>query len=121
MLTDVLAEDVKCTVGILLAALDHAHSVVLGQADVDVTTNEITVFCGLLDRIDIADAVITADAIHAQHSHARYLAGRDAHYLFTIKGNQSGLHDQLAALPWREVPVACDTRERGHGRRERAP
>jgi len=103
----------------LLAALDHAHGVVLGQAGVDAKTNEITVFCGLLDRIDIQDAVITADAMHAQHSHARYLAGRDAHYLLTVKRNQPGLHAPLAALPWREVPVACDTRERGHGRRER--
>ena len=57
--------------------------------------------------------------MHAQHSHARYLAGRDAHYLLTVKRNQPGLHAPLAALPWREVPVACDTRERGHGRRER--
>ena len=103
----------------LLAALDHAHGVVLGQAGVDAKTNEITVSCGLLDRIDIQDAVITADAMHAQHSHARYLAGRDAHYLLTVKRNQPGLHAPLAALPWREVPVACDTRERGHGRRER--
>ena len=103
----------------LLAALDHAHGVVLGQAGVDAKTNEITVFCGLLDRIDIQDAVITADAMHAQHSHARYLAGRDAHSLLTVKRNQPGLHAPLAALPWREVPVACDTRERGHGRRER--
>jgi len=76
------------------------------------------VFCGLLDHIDIAGAVITADAMHAQHSHATYLAGRGARYLLTVKGNQPGLHAQLAALPWREIPVACDTRERGHGRRE---
>jgi hypothetical protein len=32
-----------------------------------------------------------------------------------VKGNQPGL---LAALPWRDVPIACDQRERGHGRRE---
>ena len=30
-----------------------------------------------------------------------------------------GLFAQLAALPWRQVPVAHDTRERGHGRDER--
>ena len=30
-----------------------------------------------------------------------------------------GLHAQLAALPWREVPAAYDRRERGHGRAER--
>src|ERR1019366_5868729 len=29
------------------------------------------------------------------------------------------LHAQLAALPWRQVPAADDTRERGHGRDER--
>jgi DDE_Tnp_1-associated/Transposase DDE domain len=50
----------------LLAALDHAHGVVLGQADVGAKTNEIPMFPVLLDRIDIAAAVITADAMHAQ-------------------------------------------------------
>src|SRR5262249_56436117 len=32
---------------------------------------------------------------------------------------QPALHAQLAALPWRDVPVAYDKRERGHGRAER--
>jgi predicted transposase YbfD/YdcC len=36
-----------------------------------------------------------------------------------VKRNQPGLYAQLTALPWREVPVAGDTRERGHGRTER--
>ena len=36
-----------------------------------------------------------------------------------VKRNQPSLHAQLAALPWRDVPVAYDTRERGHGRTER--
>lgn len=39
--------------------------------------------------------------------------------LVTVKGNQPGLRAQLASLPWRQVPVACQTRERGHGRSER--
>ena len=63
--------------------------------------------------------VITADALHAQREHAIYLAGRGAHYLLIVKRNQPGLHAQLAALPWRDVPVAYTTRERGHGRTER--
>jgi Transposase DDE domain len=54
----------------LLAALDHAHGVVLGQVEVGAKTNEIPLFTTLLDHIDIADAVITADALHAQHAHA---------------------------------------------------
>jgi hypothetical protein len=51
--------------------------------------------------------------------HAPYLARRGAHYVVTVKGNQPGLHAQLAALPWPDVPVACQARERGHGRTER--
>jgi predicted transposase YbfD/YdcC len=103
----------------LLAALDHAHGVVLGQADVAVKTNEIPMFSALLDRIEITDAIITADALHAQHAHAGYLHRRGAHYLLIVKRNQPGLHAQLAALPWRDVPVAYTKRERGHGRTER--
>jgi predicted transposase YbfD/YdcC len=103
----------------LLAALDHAHGVVLGQVEVSAKTNEIPLFTTLLDRIDLGGAVVTADAMHAQRGHAEYLTGRGAHYLFTVKGNQPGLHAQLAALPWRQVPVAHQARERGHGRTER--
>ena len=49
----------------------------------------------------------------------RYLARRGAHYLLIVKRNQPGLHAQLAALPWRDVPVAYTKAERGHGRTER--
>ena len=57
--------------------------------------------------------------MHAQRSHATYLAGRGAHYLLTVKRNQPGLHAQLAALPWRAGPGRLPSRERGHGRTER--
>jgi predicted transposase YbfD/YdcC len=103
----------------LLAAFDHAQGVVLGQLEVGATTNEIPLFTALLDRIEIADAVITADALHAQREHARYLSRRGGHCVITVKGNQPGLYAQLAALPWRDVPVAYTKREHGHGRTER--
>jgi predicted transposase YbfD/YdcC len=104
----------------LLAALDHAHGAVLGQVDAGAKTNEIPMFATLLDRVALAGAVVTADAMHAQRAHAEYLVTqRGAHYLITVKGNQPGLRAQLAALPWRQVPVADQARERGHGRAER--
>ena len=90
----------------LLAALDHAHGAVLGQVEVGAKTNEIPLFTTLLDRIEITDAVITADALHAQRDHATYLRRRGAHYLLIVKRNQPGLYAQLAALPWRDVPKA---------------
>jgi predicted transposase YbfD/YdcC len=105
---------------VLLVALNHVRGVVLRQADVAAKKNEIPMFAVLLDRIGLAGAVVTADALHAQRAHAEYLAGRrGAHYLITVKGNQPGLHAQFAALPWRQVPAAHHTREQRHGRAER--
>ena len=54
----------------LLAALDHVHGVVLGQVDVEAKTNEIPMFATLLDRVGLAAAVVTADAMNAQRGHA---------------------------------------------------
>jgi predicted transposase YbfD/YdcC len=81
----------------LLAALDHAHGVVLGQAGVDVKTNEIPMFSALLDRIEITDAIITADALHAQHAHPEIPAPARRRLLI-VKRNQPGLHAQFAAI-----------------------
>jgi len=103
----------------LLAALDHTHGVVLGQVDVQAKTNELPLFSTLLDRIELTDAIVTADAIHAQRAHAEYLVEqRQAHYVLTVKRNQPHLHDQLKALPWAQIPTGYDARERGHGRDE---
>jgi predicted transposase YbfD/YdcC len=102
----------------LLAAFDTGDGVVLGQGGVDGKTNEINVFAPLLDRIDITGAIISADALHTQRGHVAYLAGRGAHYLLTVKGNQPKLLAQLKTLPWTDVPVADLTAGKGHGRIE---
>jgi predicted transposase YbfD/YdcC len=63
--------------------------------------------------------VVTADALHTQREHADWLVGvKQAAYLLVVKANQPALHQQLKALPWREVPVADHTHDRGHGRVE---
>ena len=101
----------------LLACLDHGSGVVCAQIAVDGKTNEITMFAGLLDQItDLHGAVITADALHAQREHAVYLHQRRSHYIFTVKGNQPGLHRQLRSLPWKDVPAGHVQQSRGHGR-----
>lgn len=102
----------------LLAAFDTGSGEVLGQSVVDGKTNEINVFAPLLDRIDIAGAIITADALHTQRGHVRYLHGWGAHYLLTVKGNRPRLLCQLRALPWAQVPIADHTAGKGHGRVE---
>jgi predicted transposase YbfD/YdcC len=103
----------------LLAAMDHATAAVLAQAEVDHTTNEIARFRPLLERLDLTDAVITADALHTQREHADWLVThKHAAYLLLVKANQPILHRQLQRLPWPQVPVADHTHNRGHGRVE---
>jgi predicted transposase YbfD/YdcC len=104
----------------LLACLDHGTGVVLAQAAVGSKTNEITVFTTLLEQVPALDGVlVTADALHAQREHATWLAGRGAHYLVTVKGNQPGLLAQLRSLPWKQVPEGHVQDGRGHGRTEK--
>jgi predicted transposase YbfD/YdcC len=99
--------------------MDHTTGAVLGQTQVAAKTNEIARFQPLLDGVDLTGAVVTADALHTQHAHADWLVGvKHAAYLLIVKANQPTLHQQLKALPWREVPVADHTRNRGHARVE---
>jgi hypothetical protein len=73
----------------LLAAMDHTSRGVLGQVDVDTKTNEITGFQPLLEGLDLAGRVLTADALHTQREHADWLVThKHAGYLLIVKANQ---------------------------------
>jgi predicted transposase YbfD/YdcC len=86
---------------------------------VDTTSNEITQFQPLLEGLNLAGRVVTADAMHTQRAHADWLVSRKhAAYILIVKANQPTLHHQLATLPWRHIPVADHTSDRGHGRVE---
>jgi predicted transposase YbfD/YdcC len=102
----------------LLAALDHHDGAVLAQRQVDGAPGEVPAFQPLLAGLDLAGAVVTADALHTQRDHASFLVGRGAEDLLVVKANQPGLHAQLAGLPWRQIPVLNRTRDHGHGRIE---
>jgi len=76
----------------LLAVMGHTSRAVLGQTDVDATTNEIARFRPLLDGLDLTDTVVTADALHTQREHADWLVTvKHAAYLLIVKGNQPTL------------------------------
>jgi predicted transposase YbfD/YdcC len=103
----------------LLAVMDHTSRRVLAQVDVDGKTNEITRLRPLLEGLDVAGRVVTADALHTQREHADWLVTvKHAAYLLIVKANQPALHHQLTTLPWRDIPARDHTRDRGHGRAE---
>jgi predicted transposase YbfD/YdcC len=102
----------------LLAAFDAATGVVLGQTTVDGKTNEINAFAPLLDRVDLTGVILTADALHTQTKHVTYLHRRHAHWILTVKANQPTLLKRIRTLPWKQIPVADHSHDKGHGRTE---
>jgi predicted transposase YbfD/YdcC len=103
----------------LLAAIDHTTRAVLAQRHVDGAPGEVPGLVPLLAGLDLAGAVITADALHTHAATAEWLVtSKQAHYLLTVKANQPTLLDRCQAIPWQDVPVADRTRDCGHGRVE---
>jgi predicted transposase YbfD/YdcC len=101
----------------LVCVYDHAHQLVLTQVAV-AGGDEVAAFALALAALpELADVLVTADALHCQRGHADFLATRGGHYLFTVKGNQPLLRQKLMCLPWAQAP---GTRRRGtgHGRTE---
>jgi predicted transposase YbfD/YdcC len=83
--------------------MDHATRAVLAQRQVDGAPGEVPAFQPLLADLDLAGAVVTADALHTHPDAAEFLVtSKQAHYLFCVKANQPTLLDR--------------TRDRGHGR-----
>jgi hypothetical protein len=103
----------------LLAAMDHATRAVLAQRQVDGAPGEVPAFQPLLAGLDLAEVVVTADALHTHRDAAEFLVtGKQAHYLLTVKANQPVLLDRCARLAWHRVPELDRTRDRAHGRVE---
>jgi predicted transposase YbfD/YdcC len=124
---DTLAVDGKSARGSRHGEIPAAHlpAAITGagptvtQLRVPRKTNEITCFEVLLAPYDLAGVTVTADALHCQRDHARFLIEeKKAHYAFTVKRNQKNLHRQLAALPWEKASAKFYDRNTAHGRLE---
>lgn len=101
----------------LLAALELGTGTVLAQVQIPDKASEVPWFTPLLDRIDLRDCVVTADAMHTTAEHARDLRARHADYVFVVKGNRGYLLCKLTGLPWPTAASHTST-STGHGRRE---
>jgi predicted transposase YbfD/YdcC len=125
--TDTLAVDGKTARGSRRSDTPAAHllaamtgtGMTVTQLRVPDKTNEITCFAGLLEPYDLTGVTVTADALHTQRDHARFLVEtKKAHYAFTVKKNQKSLYEQLRTLPWDEATAKFYDRSTGHGRLE---
>lgn len=91
---------------VLFSAMTHRRpkgevrgGVTLGQIRVPQDTTKTTQVRTLLEEIDIAGALVTADAAHTCAQTARLVVEDcKADYLLTIKGNRSSLHAAALAV-----------------------
>ena len=70
----------------------------VAESDEQKRTNEIGMAIPLLETCDIAGRDITGDALLTQRAIATYVVEQQAHYHFTVKGNQPNLERDIALL-----------------------
>jgi predicted transposase YbfD/YdcC len=108
----------------LFAAMLQEEKVIIAQHRIPDETTETTQVKELLEPVDLAGAVVTADAAHAQRETAEYIAGpeqdggREADYFLFIKGNQPSLQKAVFDAIQASGPRDPDHTELdyGHGR-----
>jgi len=105
----------------MVSAWASSASLVLGQVKVDDKSNEITAIPKLLDMLTISGCIVTIDAMGCQKAIAAKIIDNDADYVLALKGNQSGLFEDVKDVFSCVDFQDCDyhkTTNKGHGRIE---
>jgi predicted transposase YbfD/YdcC len=103
----------------VVSAWVSENQITLGEVVVDEKSNEITAIPALLDVVDVAGSVVTADAMACQADIAAKIIEKKAGYCLALKGNQGTLHDDVKLYFENEkVRRTFQTLEKDHGRIE---
>jgi predicted transposase YbfD/YdcC len=105
----------------LVSAWASRQRLVLGQQAVATKGNEITAIPLLLERLELAGALVTIDAIGCQREIAEAIRGRGADYLLALKANWPTLAEEVRLFFEREPADRFDTHtttDGDHGRIE---
>lgn len=79
----------------MVSAWASANGIVLGQRNKDDKSNEITAIPELLKTLEIEGCIVTIDAMGCQKKISEAIVEKKADYIFSLKGNQSNLHDDI--------------------------
>jgi hypothetical protein len=105
----------------LVSAWASRQRLVLGQEAVDDKSNEIKAIPLLLERLELAGALVTIDAIGCQTDIAEVIRDKHADYLFALKDNWPALAEEVRLYFDTAPPGALATHETtdgDHGRIE---
>ena len=79
----------------MVSAWACANGLVIGQIKTEEKSNEITAIPQLLKMLEIKGCIVTIDAMGCQKNISRAIVEKNADYIFSLKGNQSNLHDDV--------------------------
>lgn len=113
----------------LLSVYDVEQGKTLAQVTVGRKENEITKVKPALNKVKIAEKVITADALHTHRGLSSYILDQKADYLFPVKENQPKLYRDIQFLFAPDYPspgfgkiptdfICTKKVNKGHGRLE---
>ncbi len=105
----------------VVSAFASERRLVLGQAAVGETGNEITAARELLTLLDIEGMLVTGDALHACAQTARLINDKGGFWLLALKANCPAMHDAVTAFfadPPADLAPAYLTTDANHGRIE---
>jgi len=94
----------------------------LAQSALETAGHEAKAVVQLLSGLQLQGATVTADAASCNAEVTRAIRDRSAHYVLSLKGNQSALHEHVRAcfdgVP-RDATLIDSESDEGHGRSER--
>lgn len=110
----------------MVSAWACANGLVLGQVKTEEKSNEITAIPKLLKMLEIEGCIVTIDAMGCQKNIADTVIEKKADYIFSLKGNQSRLHDDVRLFfqdgiknNFKDIPVETyETVDAEHGKIE---
>jgi predicted transposase YbfD/YdcC len=79
----------------MVSAWASENGFVLGQIKTEAKSNEITAIPKLLKMLELTGCIVTIDAMGCQKKIAKTIINKGADYLFSLKGNQGNLHDDV--------------------------
>lgn len=106
----------------MVSAFATAARIVLGQEKISDKSNEITAIPKLLELLDVKGHIVTIDAMGCQYAIANKIVGKEGDYIFSLKGNQGKLSEDVNLYFTSKTPKkslsSCIDYDKGHGRIE---
>jgi len=102
----------------IASAIVSELGLVIGSRECGTKTGEITAFRELISLLDVAGAVVVADALHCNRNSAKAVVDAGADYLLCVKDNQRNLREAIAFYVQEEELEKAITQEKNGGRIE---